>query len=834
MDRLCNEILQLVFFELDDPTPLIACSRRYLTFSQDPWIRASYFLSRYGRIQAFYYAFSRGRILTPAVIDVMLSSGALLSRYMIQLATHHYYRTAVSFIKSNWVRTMPFPHWAHLNVVAARLYGDIPVQKPHEHDGNIFINFIKESRFTPESRSVAAEDIRDILEKYKFIPFAHKDPLMSQFPLALSIEPNLLPLARANGFRLDSKYRDFVFRKMFEKRVETPQSSGNFADDIAGHVRDLCKLDPCMFLSRTVAAEVCMEAPVNEHAYKALKQLDKSGDLRFELSGLVEDLLKLFLNTRSITSPVIHTVIRALYADFPSTDPTVRQVILLTVFLSDTYTMNVGTANFKFKLEQLGLLPITRKDIVDVLCSPFVEKYTAIVQFGKQLLDWKKEDMDELVEEVAIRCLEIGSKGKMLKRLVDQYPFLSTALASAAVERYQLSVEELPSTDDLAACRAYRAPLCRDYIAPRMFGGEGAPPSTSEETLRAAASILEVDNLATAYLDGGNEPEPEDAAGEDDLGTISQDTLSVMIRADEAQPQRSRRRRYFWEYSFGDIHNKLRYPPDATQVGKWVTQQYHMRSAVVATFLTHAIVNNNVTLLQHYIGTSTTPGLNALPVTLKHFKVLARLGRQVNPLLFVQIERGAEFFFSEEDYLRAEDGGGSSSREQTTVKAESGTEAAAAASGSPVSSPRRSSARKRPRRSAAASIKSYAEPGSDDETLDGFEVDDFVDLRTTLAKKSRKMEDHLQKWVKHLTLLQKEEQKKYNEKRKRLEKEAGFKPRMQKNEFMRTLALCLRDLRKIEQAKRQTLHGPDAEHQNYSDGEDDEYKVRGRKRKTRA
>jgi hypothetical protein len=38
-----------------------------------------------------------------------------------------------------------------------------------------------------------------------------------------------------------------------------------------------------MFLSRTVAAEVCMEAKSNEFAYAALKKLDESGDLLFEL-----------------------------------------------------------------------------------------------------------------------------------------------------------------------------------------------------------------------------------------------------------------------------------------------------------------------------------------------------------------------------------------------------------------------------------------------------------------------------------------------------------------------------------------------------------------------
>jgi len=38
-----------------------------------------------------------------------------------------------------------------------------------------------------------------------------------------------------------------------------------------------------MFVSRTVAAEVCMEAKTNDAGYAALKQLDRTGDLRFEL-----------------------------------------------------------------------------------------------------------------------------------------------------------------------------------------------------------------------------------------------------------------------------------------------------------------------------------------------------------------------------------------------------------------------------------------------------------------------------------------------------------------------------------------------------------------------
>jgi hypothetical protein len=80
---------------------------------------------------------------------------------------------------------------------------------------------------------------------------------MAQFPLALSIEPHLLPLAIANGFRMDGRvriyrflvvdltpneemlvqYRDFVFRRIFVRKEE------HGAEDVLLNVRELCRLD---------------------------------------------------------------------------------------------------------------------------------------------------------------------------------------------------------------------------------------------------------------------------------------------------------------------------------------------------------------------------------------------------------------------------------------------------------------------------------------------------------------------------------------------------------------------------------------------------------------
>lgn len=85
---------------------------------------------------------------------------------------------------------------------------------------------------------------------------------------------------------------------MFEKQA---LNSGDRTDDIVRNVRELKRLDPRwvfifslwnmvfiferdrMFLSRTVAAEICMEAKSNESAYRALKCLDRSGELLFKL-----------------------------------------------------------------------------------------------------------------------------------------------------------------------------------------------------------------------------------------------------------------------------------------------------------------------------------------------------------------------------------------------------------------------------------------------------------------------------------------------------------------------------------------------------------------------
>jgi hypothetical protein len=120
------------------------------------------------------------------------------------------------------------------------------------------------------------------------------------------------------------------------------------------------------------------------------------------------------VKSRSVTSTYTINVLRQLYTDFPSTDPMVRVVLLLTVCLSDsTWGLSVvpeAVASFHGKLEAIGLLPLTKEDLFNIMINPFVEKHTLLLEYAKEEIGMCVKDIKDLVQDVAIKCLEIGSK----------------------------------------------------------------------------------------------------------------------------------------------------------------------------------------------------------------------------------------------------------------------------------------------------------------------------------------------------------------------------------------------------------------------------------------
>lgn len=88
--------------------------------------------------------------------------------------------------------------------------------------------------------------------------------------------------------------------------------------------------------------------------------------------------------------------------------------MLLTVCLTDsTWGLPVVpevVTSFHGKLEAIGLLPLTKEDLFNIMINPFVEKPTLLLEYAKDRIGMCVKDIKDLVQDVAIKCLEIGSK----------------------------------------------------------------------------------------------------------------------------------------------------------------------------------------------------------------------------------------------------------------------------------------------------------------------------------------------------------------------------------------------------------------------------------------
>lgn len=158
-------------------------------------------------------------------------------------------------------------------------------------------------------------------------------------------------------------------------------------------------------------------------------------------------------------------------------------MLLLQVFLSEiafTTGLPVGdtpprnyVANCKEKIESIGLAPVKRADLVQVLSSKFApDRFKGILEYGRTVLGMSKAEVEDLVQEVAFKCLEVGCKGKMLQRMVELYPFIEDAIRVHVLQTYRLNVGDLPSAEDPGAMLLYEAPLCQDFVMPRMTFAE--------------------------------------------------------------------------------------------------------------------------------------------------------------------------------------------------------------------------------------------------------------------------------------------------------------------------------------------------------------------------
>ena len=73
-----------------------------------------------------------------------------------------------------------------------------------------------------------------------------------------------------------------------------------------------------------------------------------------------------------------------------------------------TSSFSVYIRACKEKIDQMGLGPITRTDIYNVLVHKFIpDRFTGILEYGRIHANLDKKGMESLVSEVALACLEV-------------------------------------------------------------------------------------------------------------------------------------------------------------------------------------------------------------------------------------------------------------------------------------------------------------------------------------------------------------------------------------------------------------------------------------------
>jgi hypothetical protein len=115
--------------------------------------------------------------------------------------------------------------------------------------------------------------------------------------------------------------------------------------------------------------------------------------------------------------------IQSLYRDFSPSDSSAaaRLVMLITVFCTGPSTgvffidspnapSKLTSGVLKAKLEHLGVLPLMRQDLADVLTSPWCEKPGPVFMWAKEEMDMSDQQLQTLAEEVAVRSLRISCK----------------------------------------------------------------------------------------------------------------------------------------------------------------------------------------------------------------------------------------------------------------------------------------------------------------------------------------------------------------------------------------------------------------------------------------
>jgi hypothetical protein len=136
-------------------------------------------------------------LIVARFLQILLSSGAHLSRYLLQSIIGHYTRSSSLFYnRQMWCRALPFSIFAYIVKLGAEKFGDNVDVSKGQDDGTVFSSWLDGRKYAPKFTGLKAREqeqtwqteqwntVSTVFEKYGFIPFRyeHKTSLPVHLP----------------------------------------------------------------------------------------------------------------------------------------------------------------------------------------------------------------------------------------------------------------------------------------------------------------------------------------------------------------------------------------------------------------------------------------------------------------------------------------------------------------------------------------------------------------------------------------------------------------------------------------------------------------------------
>ncbi|KAJ6625326.1 hypothetical protein B0H10DRAFT_1942588 [Mycena sp. CBHHK59/15] len=354
----------------------------------------------------------------------------------------------------------------------------------------------------------------------------------------------LLPYAVANGFQMDSarrthksriyvplpcpQYRDFVFHEVLEHSaavLTTPTANAVHVDETVSNVKELCRLDPACVAY--IAHPLRSRQPIWSLAICAVLFL-KAPDIP---TTTITQLLTLLYTSLLALPPVLRAMPSPLPLAPAPVDPTDRA-------LRDAAH---GVRCRRASGEPQGAhccvtprrAPAARRGRRAVLAVSQAARARRGVETG----------FSHALKELTVRCPEIESKGKTLKKPSEALPGVRGRI-----------VQVVPDAGEEARCVRSRAKLGRLVAAivvgeldsdSEMVDEDGEDSFDEEEETRTTRAAAGTPSLAGGGPEGAVDSAAGAKRGVSELGSIGLENLTTMIRRDLMQPGRVRRRIFY-------------------------------------------------------------------------------------------------------------------------------------------------------------------------------------------------------------------------------------------------------------------------------------------------